>query len=113
MSWLMGLMAHSLAVFLVAQLLPGVRIRSLFTAVGVALLYGALKFVLWWALVFLSLPLVIISLGLFLVIINAFLLWLTDKLIDGFEVRGFGTTIVASVLISVLDVVLRLVLPGI
>ena len=110
---MMALMAHSLAVFLVAQMLPGVRIRSLLTAVAVALVYGVLKFLLWWVLVLFSLPLVFITLGLFLVVINAFLLWLTDKLIDGFEIRGFGTTIIASVLISILDVILRFVLPGV
>ena len=113
MSWLMELVAFSLSVFIVAQILPWVRIRSLLTAVGVAVVYGILKFFTYWILVVLSLPLVILTLGLFLIVINAFLLWITDKLIEGFEIRNFGYTIVASVLISLFDLLLRWVLPGV
>jgi len=79
----------------------------------VALVYGVLKSLLWWLLVILSLPLVVLTLGLFLIVINAALLWLTDKLISGFEIQGFGSTLLASVLISVLDLLLRLALPGV
>lgn len=113
MKWLMELVAFSLSVFIVAQILPGVRVRNLLTAVGVAIVYGILNFFTYWILVFLSLPLLILTLGLFLIIINAFLLWITDKLIDGFEIRSFGYTILASVLISVFNLLLRWVLPGI
>jgi len=113
MKWLMELMAFSLSVFIIAQILPGVRVRSLFTAVGVAIVYGLLKFFTYWILVFLSLPLLVLTLGLFLIVINAFLLWITDKLIDGFEIKSFGYTILASVLISLFDLLLRWVIPGI
>ncbi|MFT5366527.1 MAG: putative membrane protein [Candidatus Latescibacterota bacterium] len=107
----MGLFAFSLSVFLVAIFLPSVRVRSFGSAVTVAVVYGVLKFFLHWVLVLVSLPFIIITLGLFLIVINAFLLWLTDKLIDGFEIDSVGSTLVASVLISVLDIVLRWVLP--
>ena len=53
----------------------------------------------------------ILSRGLFLIVINAGLLWTTDKLIDGFEIDGIFSTLVASVLISILDIALRWVLP--
>ncbi len=111
MSILMGLFAFSLSVFLVAMFLPSVRVRSFGSAVTVAVVYGVLKFFLHWVLVLVSLPFIIITLGLFLIVINAFLLWLTDKLIDGFEIDSVGSTLMASVLISVLDIVLRWVLP--
>lgn len=111
MTWLLNLLVFSLSVFIVAHLMPGVRVRSFGTAVVVAIVYGIVNFLFYWILVVLSLPFIIASLGLFLVLINAFLLWLTNKLIDGFEVRGFFTTVIASVLISVLNTVLRLLLP--
>ena len=113
MSWLMEWIALSLSVFIVAQILPGVKVRSFTTAVVVALVYGLLKFFLSWFLVLLSLPLMIVTLGLFYLIINALLLWITDKLIDGFEIRSFGHTILASVLISLFDLLLGWVLPGV
>jgi putative membrane protein len=111
MTWLLNLFVFSLSVFIVAKLMPGVKVRGFFTAVAVALVYGIVNFLFYWLLVILALPFVIGTLGLFLVLINAFLLWVTNKLIDGFEVRGFFTTVIASVLISVLNFVLRLILP--
>jgi len=111
MSIIMGLLAFSLSVFIVAELLPSVRVRSYGTALIVAIVYGVMKFFLHWLLVIISLPFIIITLGLFLIVINAFLLWVTDKLIDGFEIDSLFSTVLASVLISVLDMVLRWVLP--
>ena len=108
---IMGLLSFSLSVFIVAMVLPSVRVRSYGSALGVAVIYGVLKFFLHWLLILVSLPFIIITLGLFLIVINAFLLWLTDKLVDGFEIDSIFSTIVASVLISVLDIVLRWVLP--
>jgi putative membrane protein len=113
MSWLMAWVAFSLSVFVVARFLPGVRIQGLGTAIVVAAVYGTLKFLFYWVLVIISLPFIIITLGLFLIVINAVLLWVTDKLIEDFEIDGCLTTIIASVVISLLDVVLRWVLPGI
>ena len=40
MSWLMEWIALSLSVFIVAQILPGVKVRSFTTAVVVALVVG-------------------------------------------------------------------------
>ena len=113
MTFLMNLLAFSLSVFIVAELLPSVRVRSFVTALGVAMVYGVRKFFLYWLLVLVSLPFIVITLGLFLIVINAFLLWLTDKLIRGFEIKGLFNTLVASVLITILDIVLRWVLPGV
>lgn len=113
MSWLLEWLAFSLSVFIVARLMPGVHIRSFGTAVGVAVVYGVLKFLLYWVLVLLALPLVILTLGLFLLVLNAVLLWLTDKLIDGFKIDGLLNTLIASVLISAIDVVLCWLIPGI
>ncbi len=100
-------LAFSLSIFLAAQFLPGIHLKGFFTAVWVALVYGVLKFLLFYLLVFLSLPLVIITLGLFLFVINAFLLWLTDKFVDGFQFDGFGSALLASVVITLIDVLLR------
>jgi len=113
MSWLVAWIAFSLSVFVVARMLPGVRIGGMGTAIVVAAVYGILKFLFYWILVFFSLPFILLTLGLFLVVINAFLLWVTDMLIEDFEIDGCLTTIIASVVISLCDVVFRWLLPGI
>ncbi len=113
MTLLLTWFSFSLSVFIVARLLPAVQVRSYTTAVFVAAVYGILKYLFTWILVVITFPLMFLTLGLFLVVINAFLLWITDKLFEGFEISGFLMTVVASVLISVLDVILRWFIPGI
>ena len=89
------------------------RIESLRTATAVAAVYGILKFVFYWVLVFISLPFIFVTLGLFLIVINAFLLFVTDKLIQDFEIDGCLTTIIVSVVISLCDMVFRWIFSGI
>ena len=88
MSWLVACIAFGLSVFVVARILPGVRIEGLRTAILVSAVYGILKFLLYWILVFFSLPFILLTLDLFLVVINDFLLWVTDMLIEDFEIDG-------------------------
>jgi putative membrane protein len=82
-------------------------------AIVVAAVYGILKFVFYWVLVFISLPFIFVTLGLFLIVINAFLLFVTDKLIEDFEIDGCLTTIIVSVVISLCDMVFRWIFMGI
>ena len=84
--WLLNWLILSVSVFVVTRILPSVRIKGFATAVLVAFVYGILKLLLTQILVFLSLPLIFLTFGLFYFVINAFLLWLTDKLISEFEV---------------------------
>ncbi len=99
----------SAAIFMVSNFLPGIHIRSYGTAVIVAIVYSIINIFLGWFLIFLSLPLILITFGMFNFVINAFMLWLTDKMIDGFEIDNALTTFVASLLISVIYAVLRII----
>ncbi len=107
---LLHLLALSVAVFLVAEFLPGVKVRSFGTAVLVAVIFAVLKAVLGTILTFLLFPLVFLTLGLFSFVISAVLLWITSRAVEGFEVDGIGPTLLAALLISVLDVVFSWVL---
>lgn len=107
---LVNLLILSVAVFLVANFLPGIRIKSFWTAVVVALVYSVINFFTGWLLVVLTLPLIIVTFGFFKLVINAFLLWLTDKMIDDFEIKDFFTTFVAALLITLVDSLIRWVL---
>ena len=110
-AFICSLLLGGLAFLIVSRLLPGFRLRGGFgSAVFVAFVYGVIKALLFWVLVALTLPLVIVTLGIFIFVINAFLLWLTDLLLDRLEVRGFGTLIVAAILLSIIDFVFRAVL---
>jgi putative membrane protein len=102
-----------LAFLLVARIVPGFRVRGGFgTAVGIAAVFALLKAVLQGVLVFLTFPLVLVTLGLFIIVINAFLLWLTDKLVRRFTVEGAGALIIGSLLLSLIDLVMSLAIRG-
>ena len=98
-----NLLILSVAVFIVANFLPGIRIRGIGTAVLVAVVYSTINFFAGWLLVILSLPLMIVTFGLFKFVINAFLLWITDKMMEDFKINSFGTTLVAAFLITLVD----------
>ena len=93
----------SVAVFLVAQLLPGIRVKNFYTAIIVAIVYSLINFFTGWLLVLLSLPFMIITFGLFKLVINAFMLWLTDKLMEDFKISDLLTTFIAAALITFVD----------
>lgn len=97
------------AVFLVAELLPGISLRGFGTAIVVALVYSLISFLFGWVLLLLALPAVIITFGLFKFVINAFLLWITDKLVDGIEIKGLVALLISAVLITITDSLLRVI----
>ena len=76
------------------------------TAIWVAILVGLLFSLLKPILVILTLPVTILTLGLFLFVINAALVLLADNLIDGFQVAGFWTALLFSILLTLFESIL-------
>jgi putative membrane protein len=98
----------SISIFLVSRFLPGIRLKGFGTALLVAVVYSLADLLLWWLLVFISMPLIILTFGLFVFVLNTFLLWLTDQLIDDFEIQDLQTTFIAALLISAINLLLNL-----
>lgn len=107
---LLNLLLLALAIFAVAKLLPAIEVRGFGTALAVAAVYSIINLLLGWLLVLVTLPLIFLTFGLFKLVINAFLLWVTDKLLPGFHIRNFGWTIIAALLIATIDTLLHWVL---
>jgi putative membrane protein len=101
----------SLAVIVVAYLLPGVSLSGVMSALLLALVLAVLNVFVKPLLIFLTLPFTIITLGLFLVVINALIIMLADKLVPGFSVGGFWWallfSIILSLVVSVLEALVR------
>lgn len=106
---ILNLFFFSVAVFIIAQVLPGIHLKNYGTAIVVSLVYSVINFLLGGLLKILSFPFILITLGLFTFIINAFLLWITDQLIEDFEIDNFKTTLIAAVMITIADYILRLI----
>ena len=93
-------------IFFVAESMRGVQIEGYGTAVWVAFIYSLINIFLGTFLALLTLPLMIITIGLFKLVINTFLLWLTDQMVDDFEIEDMGTTFVFAVIITLTDTIL-------
>lgn len=106
------LLLLSAAIYIIARAVPGIRIKGFGTAIVVAIVYSIANYLLFWLLVLLTLPATILTFGLFIFVINGIILWLTDKLIDDFEISGFLTTVIAAFLITVLNYILRFIFSG-
>jgi len=109
--WLMhlivGWMASALALWLVAQIMPGIRVRDFRAALIATLVIGVANAVVGPVARFIAWPLTIVTLGLFLLVINAFLLKLASLFTPGFQVHGFLSALVGSVVLTLLTSVLR------
>ena len=96
--------------YALATALPGVRLKSFGTALTVVLVYGLLNYFLFWLIALIAFIPMLLSFGLFGLVINAFLLWMTDKLIDDFEIDSVRMTLLMAVLLTVGKVVLHAIL---
>jgi putative membrane protein len=109
--FLIALLLGGIGVLIVASIVPGFHLRGgLGSAMLVGLVYGLLKGLFQTALILVSFPLVIVTLGLFVLVINAFLLWLTDKLMNRLEITSIGSLLAGAFLLSVIDVAFHVVL---
>lgn len=100
------LLINSIVVFLGAYILDGVKIKSFWTAIGVAILLGLINMFIKPLIVLLTLPLTVLTLGLFVLVINAWILMIIDKMVDGLTIKSFWWAVIYSIIISVLNSVL-------
>ena len=89
MTFLLKWLISTLAVIIAAYLLPGVSVRSFWTALLVALVLGIVNAIIRPIFVILTLPLTVVTLGLLIVIdVTALLILLTERRGAGFEMQG-------------------------
>ena len=100
---LVNLVVNILTLMIVAAILPGFVIADWWTAVVAAVAFGVVNTFLKPVLFWLTLPLTLLTLGLFTLFINMALLMLTAAVVSGFTVSGWGTALLASILISLVS----------
>lgn len=117
--FLMRWVVSSAAIAIVAWLLPGIHsgtgATGAVTVLVAAAVLGLLNTFVKPVLKLLSCPLILLTLGLFLFVINAAMLILTSVLARaagfGFEVDGWGSALVGSILITIVTWFLSLFVP--
>ncbi|MFA6588358.1 MAG: phage holin family protein [Patescibacteria group bacterium] len=90
---------NALIVILVTYIVPGISVKSFYTALIVALILGILNAIIRPILVILTLPINLLTLGLFTLIINAVLFWLVSTIVKGFTVEGFGPAFLGALVL--------------
>lgn len=101
MSLIANLLISALAVYLTAWVLPGVSVKSFWSAIGIALVIAVLNVLVKPLLVLLTIPVTALTLGLFLFVIDALIILLAGKMLSGFQVDGFWWALLFSVIVSV------------
>jgi putative membrane protein len=104
---IVGWFISALALWLVAQLIPGITVQGFGTALIATIVIALVNGTIGLVLKILALPLVILTLGLFLLVVNAILLKLASLFVPGFQVRGFLNAMIGSVVLTVLNFILR------
>jgi putative membrane protein len=107
MNFIIKLFISSIVVFSLSYFLPGVHVTSIVAALWVAIVLGLLNTFLKPVLVFLTIPVTLFTLGLFLLVINAMIVLICDYFIPEFQVDGFITALLFSVLLSVSQSILN------
>ena len=105
MSLILRWLLNTLALLVVAHIEPNFSYRSLWSLAVAALVLGLLNAIVRPLLFVLTLPLTIVTLGLFLFVLNAIMLELTDWLVPGFEIDGFGWAIFGAVVLTLVTLV--------
>jgi len=107
LSWV----ANAITLAVVTAVLSGVEVDTVGDLIRAALLFGVLNTILKPLLRLITLPLAVITLGLIWFGVAMLMLWLTDLLIDGFEIHGFRSLVWATIIVWAVNVVLDFV-PG-
>lgn len=102
MKLLLNWLLSAMALMAVAQLISGIHVAGLGTALVAAFVIGLLNLLLRPILVILTLPVTVLTLGLFLFVINAGMFWVAARVLDGFSVDGFGGALLGSLVYSLL-----------
>lgn len=97
----------TVAILIVAEIVPGIRVASIGSAIVAAAVLGLLNVLVKPILVILTLPITIVTLGLFLIVINALLLQLTAWLITGFRVQSFWAALLGAIIISIITYIIH------
>ena len=100
---LVHLLLNALAFYITAYLIPGVAIDGWQTLLIIAVVWGILTMIIKPILIILTLPINIMTLGLFTFVINAILLLITSSIVPGFKIEGFGTALLASIVLPIIN----------
>jgi len=114
MRLLLNWVLSAIAVWIVAQLVPGISVSGPKNALIAALVIGFINATIGFVLKVITFPLTLMTLGLFWLVINALMLEFASALLaPGFQVRGFFAAFIGAIVLSLVNLLLRsIVMPS-
>ncbi|MFA6297469.1 MAG: phage holin family protein [Candidatus Paceibacterota bacterium] len=95
----------ALALAIASWIVPGVVLPGIWTTLLATFVLALINIFIKPILFVLTLPINILTLGLFSLVINALLILLATKIVPGFEVSGFLTAVLFSIVLSIINIV--------
>jgi putative membrane protein len=100
----------TVSVMIAAYVIPGVTVSNFFSALWVALFLGIVNLLLRPLLVLITLPINILTLGLFTFVINGLIILLASSVVKGFQVSGFWVAVLFSIVLSIINFFMNLLI---
>ena len=123
MRLILRLAINAIALVVATWLLSGISVsgsstsENALTIIGVAAIFGVVNAIVRPIVTLLGLPFIILTLGLLLLVINALMLmltsWLAGVLGLPFDVDGFWTALLGSIILSIVSGILGWVFPSV
>jgi putative membrane protein len=107
MRLLLNWVVSAVAVWIMAQIVPGIHVNGAVAALIAALAIGFINATIGAILKVITFPLTLLTLGLFWFVINALMLELASAVVPGFQVRGFFAAFVGAIVLSLVNLLLK------
>ena len=97
----------ALALIFIAKIVPGIKIEGFTTALFAVFIIGLVNIFIKPIIALLTLPINLLTLGLFTLVINAALFALSAYFVPGFNVSGFFSALIGSILFSIFSMIIN------
>jgi putative membrane protein len=103
MRFLLRLLLNGVAVFLAAQLIPGIGVTGPGAAIVAGIALGLINAIVRPILILLTLPVTLVTLGLFIFVVNAICLALAAWFVPGLTISGFIPALLGALVITIVS----------
>jgi putative membrane protein len=110
MRLLLNWLVSALALWLVAQIVPGFLISGFGSALIAVVVIGLVNATLGILLKLVTLPLTIVTLGIFWWVINGLMLWVASSFVPGFVITSFSSAFLGAIVLALVNMAFHWVL---
>ena len=102
---------NSIGLWLAQELIPSIELPAGLTAIVIAgLVLSLVNALIRPLIIVMTLPAVLLSLGLFMIVINGIVVWLASLIYEPLQIDGFGSAVLAGLLIGLVNYALTTLL---